>query len=453
MRFVIVLYLLGLAASAPAQLVFSTGQSGVDSAVFQQLAPGGAVTRVNTGFVHSNYASVSRDGRFITFSSPDPTDPVSQVLPSSDIYRFDRVTGQWTRLFNYQTIVQNIPGDPRVKVGTFLPEYNALSPDGRFLVASVRLSTRLGNIDEGYANNLSIVVISGGDGVIEAGRGSLHDFLHAEFVGISWAPDSRSFVTPAYITLAPGNNSIPPVVGIVRYSLNNQNVFVRSQILSQPTLGLSGLGSGTIQIFPALSPSGAGLAYWDISFPDAALLTKPATARLIVANSDGSGASVRATYAAGNNNGFYPLGLTWSADGNQLIYSIANQLQGGGGFPAAANAGSAVIRSVASSGSNIISQLPGINGGYMPSLPMTGGGSGPGPDPINLADIPLIIRPSGDNFILSASGLDPNANYILESGISLKSFTNPVIFKGSQIMGGIPVTKGGSRAFFRLRNP
>lgn len=445
MKILIALTILGLAAAAPAQLIFSTGQNGADSTIFQQLAPGGPVTQVNTGFAHSNFASLSRNGRFITFSSPDPTGPVNQLLPSSDIYRFDRSTGQTSKLFNYTTVVEDIPGNPNVRVGTFLPEFNALSPDGLYLVASVRLTTRLGNAEPQRVNNLSIVVTTGGDGIVEQGRGRLHDFLFSEFVGISWAPDSRSFVTPAYITIAPGNNAIPPVVGIVRYSLNNQGIFARSQQLSQPTLG--GDGSGTIQIFPAISPSGAGLAYWDLFFPDSALLSQPATARLIVANSDGSNASIRATFATG----LYPMGLTWSADGRQLIFSIANQFQQGGGFPPAAAPGSAVVRSVASSGPTTISQLPGISGGYLPGFPVTGGGGGTGT--IDLTKVPLSFTPSGNNFILRASGLNPAANYILESGNSTANFTNPVTFTGSQIMGGIAITKNSRRAFFRLRTP
>ena len=441
----VILIITGVFSVAPAQLLLSTSSNvfGIGARVFEQANPGGAFSEINSGLSEMNYASLSRDGRFIHFSSPDPTEAVTQILPSSDIYRLDRVTGLRTRVFDYNTIL-----DERFNQSTFLPEYNALSPDGRFLVSSVRLTTRQGGADPKRVNNLGIFLNNGNFGTIEMGRGQRHDFDYAEFTGISWAPDSQSFVTPAYITVVPGNPNVPPVVGIVRYALNNQGIFVRSAALSQPTFNVTGAGTtSTRQIFPALSPSGNELAYFDLASVFSLQGSTPTTARLIVADSNGANATVRTTFRPGS----YPHGLTWSPDGSQLIFSIAPQGQLGGAFVPAGDLTQAVVQSIAPFGGD--TTIRQISNGFLPTLSAVSTPAGP---TIDLSQIPLSITPTsgGNGFTFSAAGLDPAANYILESTATLAgSFENPVTFSGAQIMGGIPITQTGGRAFFRLRQP
>ena len=432
-----------ISSVAPAQLVFSTSAGGGFAFVLrQQLTPGGEVTIVPTGFPESNFGNVSRDGRFITFSSPDPTGTTSQLLPSSDLYRFDRATNLTTKLFDLQTQVDN-----QFNVITFIPTFNAQSPDGRFVVASTLITGREGNANPQSSSNLDIVnVATGVGGTIERGSGDQFDFLRSEFVGISWAPDSGSFVTSGYVTGFPSPNNLN--IGIVRYTLGNNGLFARSGVLSNP--GTNQFFQANIQIFPAVSPSGSGLAYFDVFIPDSALLRGEATARVIVANADGSGATIRATLPQGR----YPAGLSWSADGSQIVFSHGQQSGQNGTFSTSSDPGTQIIRTVASAGADTtLRQLPGIELGLLPSFPVGGGITAP---PVDLSSVPLNLSAasSGNGFTFSAAGLDPAANYILESTATLAgSFENPVTFTGAQIMGGIPITQAGGRAFFRLRLP
>ncbi|NJM39148.1 MAG: choice-of-anchor D domain-containing protein [Akkermansiaceae bacterium] len=356
-----------IAAVAPssAQIVFSFTNSpiGVPSNVFQQASPGGAVTSINTGLAETNYASLSRDGRFITFSSPDPTGAVTQLLPSSDLYSFDRATGRTRKLVDFNSFVNQPQGVPMVN--TFIPEFSARSPDGQFVVFSNRLTTRTGNAEPRRANNLTVANTSSGlFAAIEEGRGALHDFTFSEFVGMSWTPDSQSFVTSAYITIAPGNPNVPRRSAS---SVTPGRETARSPApSSSPRPRLTRTFPARSRSSPAFSPSGRALAYFDIFFPDAALLRAPAFARLIVADANGS--TVRAQFAQGN----YPLGVTWSADGNQLIFSIAPQTQESGSFPASGVPSQANVRATASFGNDFsINPLPGISGGFLPQFQLS----------------------------------------------------------------------------------
>lgn len=439
------LFALIASAGLSAQVVFSSLLQDGSTAVFQQAQPGGAVTRVATGFAEMNYSSLSRNGRFVTFSSPDPTGSVNQFLPSSDIYIHDRLTGVTNRILDQQTDV--LPGQAGPETFTLLPESNALSPDGSLVVFSNRVTRRTGTADPQRSNNLILVPTngSGASVLVEQGNGESFDFLHSEFVGMSWTPDGNSFATSAYITVFPGDPTAPPAQGIVRYTRNGVGQFVRSAALSSPRLASTPQGiSAGIQIFPAYSPSGAALAYFDVSFPDSALLQAPATARLIVANADGSGAVERVVF----NPGFYPLGVAWAADGSQLVFSIANQVQGGGQFPAAANPATAVIRAVAPFSAGPVTSLAGIDLGFLPNLPAVV--TSPA---VDLSEIALRLSRTQDaGFLLSAAGLDPSASYLLESSTTLEGFSNATSFTGAQIMAGITVPYE-TRKFFRLRNP
>ena len=85
--------------TARSQLIFSAPYQtpqGLGVGLFQD--QDGAVSRINTGFPDTIFPSVSRDGRFITLTAPDPV--VNQTIPpSSAIYRHDRATGNTTRVF------------------------------------------------------------------------------------------------------------------------------------------------------------------------------------------------------------------------------------------------------------------------------------------------------------------------------------------------------------------
>lgn len=196
-------------AELSAQIVFSSLLPDGSTAVFQQGQAGGAVTRIATGFAEMNYSSLSRNGQFVTFSSPDPTGSVNQLLPSSDLYIHDRATGVTNRILDQQSSV--LSGPMGLETFTLLPESNALSPDGSQVVFSNRVTRRIGTANPQRTNNLSLVPTNG-SGVsvtIEQGNGAAFDFLNSEFIGISWTPDGNSFATSAYLTVFPTDPTAP----------------------------------------------------------------------------------------------------------------------------------------------------------------------------------------------------------------------------------------------------
>jgi hypothetical protein len=214
-----------------------------------------------------------------------------------------------------------------------------------------------------------------------------------------------------------------------------------------PGVGLSAI----IQAFPAFSPSGAGLAYFELFYPDASVLSQPVTARIMVANSDGSGARVVTQF----NPGFFPAGLGWAPDGNSLVFSIGQQGFSGGTYGAFAVPETAVVRSVATNGNGTPTQIPGVGNGFLPSFPLTGGGGGD-PSSIDLSRVPLsLTRAAGGGLLLRAgSGLDPEANYVVESSSNLSGFGQPFTTSGQQLMGGgISIPRNATRQFFRVREP
>ena len=209
-----------LNVESSAQLILSTSPSftGIPSSVFEQLTPGGPVTRVNSGFGEMNFASISRDGGSILFSASDPVDPVLLIPPSSDLYRFDRATGQTLRLLDQESII--VPNPVARQSAVFTPEFNALSPDGSEVAFTNRVTLLDGNTNPERGRNLSIVRADGSQegGVIERGRGQILDDFDSEFVGMSWAPDSQSFATSGYIpTFDPLRGAFTELVGIVRF--------------------------------------------------------------------------------------------------------------------------------------------------------------------------------------------------------------------------------------------
>lgn len=436
-----------LAGHCLGQLIYSEILNNGSMRVMQRQA-NGQVTPINTGFGTTNFAGLSRDGRFLTFSVPDPQDPSGPVA-SSDLYLFDRGTNTPRRLLNQETD-EVAPIQSVRQFGTYVPVASQLSPDGQNVVFTNQLTLR--NIDRSNprsSRNLNIQPTDGRLGAtIEAGSGDRFDLLRSEFVGISFAPDG-SFATSAYITV-PSPIGLRPAAAIVRYAPTGPGgSFQRVAALSTPTLSSPGAGlSASIQAFPAFSPSGNGLAYFDLFYPDASLLSRPATARLIVANADGSGARVVTQFSAG----LFPVGLGWSPDGNSLVFSIGNQGFSGGSFGPFAVPETAVLRSVAIGGGTP-TQIPGVNNGFLPAFPLTGGG-GTGSVDLSQAKLSLTRGSDGRLLLRALSGLDPDAEYVLESSSGLSGFGSPFTTTGQQLMGGgISIPIHTTRQFFRIREP
>lgn len=430
-----ILLTLLLAAPASAQVIFAAPANfggTIGSGLFQ--ASGGQVSSLNTGFTEHNFPWVSRSGRFVVFSTPDPITPGLQEIPSSDIYAYDRATGTRSKLINNMTqIVQNPPNSGNFEQISAVPTSAALSPNEQILAYGVAITRRQGAANPQTTKELNLA--NPVTGVTFAnptfGRGPVSDTFQAEFVGLSWAPDGNSFVTPFYVPV-PG--TLQQLPAIVRFGFNGSNWVALAQ-LSTPQLGTT---SARIQFYPALSPSGTGLAYFDVFWPDALGASQSVTARLIVANSDGSNASIRFTF----NQGTYPVGLAWAPDGNSIAVSIANQAFNSR-WLAAADLSSAVVRNF-DLATNQLQTIPGVTVGYFPSQFL----SSPTTSNMRLQ----LVQTEPGQFRLTATGVEPARSYSLQSSTTLDpaSFGAPQSFTGAQLLAGINVNSTTSRRFFIL---
>ncbi len=360
MRFFVATLSLTLLAvsSAPAQVIFA------NPGLFQE--DNGVITQLNTGFSEHNFPSISRDSRFVLFASPDPVTPALQVPPSSDVYAFDRVLGRTRKIIDTTTAVQQ-PSEVQV----FRPVSPAFSPNNQVLAYGLELSRRSGNSPNGTGRTLVVADANTGlliDEPTSPRGGAVDDTFALEFTGIAWDPSGNSFVTPTLVP-AQSDGLAGNLHAIVRYTRDPATGrWPATAQLSTPRFtynnGLGGFRpSAQLQIFPAVSPSGAGLAYFDIAVPDALGGTQPATARLLVAGNNGAGATIVQQF----NPGFFPVGLAWSRDGTRLVFSIAQQIQSGSGYFLLANPATAIIRQI-STGGGAITAVPGIDTGYFPSV-------------------------------------------------------------------------------------
>jgi hypothetical protein len=422
--------------AAPADFGGRTG-----TGLFQ--ADGGVVTRINTGFVEHNFPQVSRSGTVIAFSSPDPVEVALQVPPSSDIYVFSRITGQTVRVVDHNTIIFN-PGE----VASFTPVSAAVSPNNQLVAYGVVLTRRQGTANPRSTRELNIARVS--DGLIldnpTFGRGPVSDAFQAEFVGISWDPGGESLVTTTYVSLTSAMGQPIQLPAVVRYSRTpGTNDWDISAILSTPQyLDNQFPPSATTAIYPALSPSGAAVAYFELFWPDALGSSQPVVARIITANADGSNARTLFTF----NQGFYPAGLSWSPDGTQLAVAFSNQLSIGTGFLPSAEIASSVIRQVSTETGQMTS-MPGVDTGLFPSWNRSSSSGS-----ITNARLAMVPAANG-GFRLIASGLVPGETYLLQSSSDLDpgGFGSPQSLTGEQLMSGINVAPLTSDRFFRLINP
>lgn len=346
----IVLCALLISTALHSQVIYSA-RSGNSLALFQE--NNGVITQMQTGFVEHNFPSISRDSRFVVFSTPDPVVPALQVPPSSDILIFDRATSTTRRVINTNTEIQG------GRVLTYRPISAALSPNNSILAYGLELTERIGTASP--SSGRALIVASAGNGVQISAPTNVPqgESTNGQFVGLSWDPSGNSFVTP-YL----GQGSGLPAIW--RVSKTGQSQWQFTQQLTNSTFGG---GQANIQIYPAISPSGAGLAFFNVFFADVFTGTQPAVATLWVGNSNGSGGF---TQVANFNPGFYPAGLAWSRDGTRLVYSVAEQIQiNGVGYTTLINPNNAAVRQVPTSGGVQPSPVPGIGNtaAIFPSVP------------------------------------------------------------------------------------
>lgn len=155
-----------------------------------------------------------------------------------------------------------------------------------------------------------------------------------------------------------------------------------------------------MQCHPAYSPSGLGIAYFSLFYQDLLTGSVGAQASLIVANADGTNPTTLSNFAPG----FLPTGLTWTADGSQIIVSLAPQTNLGTGFLNSTVSTQSVIRAISTS-NGAVTQLPAIDGGLTPQIAVNAA-----PPLQNLSNLTPTLSNPGDGLVIRAVGLDPLRN-------------------------------------------
>ncbi|CAN5363755.1 hypothetical protein BH23VER1_BH23VER1_20720 [soil metagenome] len=390
---------------ARGQLVFSGpanfgGTTGIG--LFEQR--NGQVVQLATGQTSHFFPWISRSGQFISFSAPDPT--VFGANPSSDVYVYNRANGQTSRVINNETFVG--PGGGSVAVRAIS---SAVSPGAAFLAYGVAFQSSDGAGGNASGKGLRVVQLSNG---LDAGQPLVlgdtpSDSLQAEFIGISWDPQGISFVTPTYVLVGTLGGFPQNLPAIVRWTLLTNGSWSPTQ-LSNPQY-FNNFTAARFHIYPAISPSGAGLAYFSIFVPDLFTGSQPAEVSLIRANADGSNAAVLGTFTPTPTSTFYPAGLDWSQDGTRLIFSLGRQSNSGFGFTTSVDLATAQTHSIGSANGDGFQRVPGLEGAFFPSAGPNSGGSSPSLEGVRLS----LSRTGSDSFTLSATGLNPSETYELRS--------------------------------------
>ncbi|HLR86726.1 MAG TPA: hypothetical protein VK064_02450 [Wenzhouxiangella sp.] len=359
-----ILLLATLLSPAAAQTVFSAKASGPTGPTGLFRADQGTVVPVNTGLPYNEFAFVGRDGRTVTLSSSDPAQPNE---PSTDLFLHDLVTGQTRKL--HDNVTEPLPD------GSYLfasPQFSRASDNGQ-RVAFVNLLASSNDQQQGGAYR-QLLVLRGSDGFLlssaEIGNGSMYDFYNSEFVGISWVPGSDQFVTPAYVDVVDNTGRPTAAAGLVMFARDSTGEYRRTGTLTQPQVFSDGLNVIVqTHAWPSFSPDGSLLAFFRMTYPSA-VMDQPVETELLMIDASGSG-WVMASF----NPGVIGMGVSWSANGQQLVFSVAEQSYSNGLFPPTGEPHTAEVFTLDLS-SNEFGRVPGVTSGFFPNGGGAAGGGG-----------------------------------------------------------------------------
>lgn len=442
MKWIFCVMAMALPMAASGQMFFVTNQG-----LFERI--NGQSVQVPTGLTAPVYPSLSRDGWYLSFSRPDLTN-LNGVNPSSDLVILDRFTGTQRTVIDNNTLLIGADFDILS---------SQVSPSGQVIAYGLRIGPASG---VGLSSTTDLVVADFVTGVAVSNPfanridelGPTSDVLSAEFRGISFFPGSDSFVTPVLgLIVLPGPAIGDAVTAITRFDRNiTTGQWFAAATLSTPRAeGTAFIGTIPVdvavnyQVYPAISPNGGQLAYFDVAKPNrtGALDSHASTSRVMVANSDGGNARELTRFAPG----FLPSGLTWTTDGTTLVVSISEQFNLGTGYIDMADSSNSAIFSVpmATGAATAISEL---GSGFAPTLPAT--------RPVHLDElVPSLSRNGDSSFTFRAMGLPVRAQLDLEQSLmgSPTGFTRLRPVTGGELATGISIPSGPDARFFRLAIP
>ena len=456
----------------------------------------GGDVQLNTGLNEAHLPAVSRDGRFVAVTAADDRRP-GQL--SQDVYLLDLVAGGTRKIIDNNDLF-----DQRTQASTtWRPADKAFSPDGRALAVCLSIQSTGGvsvgpdglltTNGVGTVPQLMVYGVADGQPLASIYIGQQRDGSLSELMGVDWLPNTGEVITPVAVgvqqqgTGAPANTTaivaLAPITdagaqGRVR-KITNPGAYSRSDLFN------STLENGyENDLYPASSPSGRKIAFFRsverfYSSPgfNGRLL---AQVSLRTINSDGTGEQVLWNF----NEGQFPTGVSWSADGNRLIIGMGTQ-QVAGGIPLQGiTPATGQLLMIPSGGGDLVpvgvqgsaspmwapanatgSQTGGTGGNTGPNTNNAGGANFGGnsngsngstspssSSPSSMPVMELTLKPGTRSFVLRAAGASADASkqFLLQSSTDLKNWTTSLTVSGAMANNGITVSNGGGQAYYRL---
>jgi WD40 repeat protein len=296
---------------------FSSGQP---VSTLRDMSPSGANDRaIDTILTEPGFPAWSRDGSTLALSSPDPLRP-NKI--SRDIYLMDAATTLVRKIHTFEDFAD------AQGFHTLLPVAKAFSPDGRRLAATVFLQTGVVNSGTSTLPLLYLFDTSGLEPPVVLAPASLQDEVTLGGMGCDWSSTNQiawpgSCGTPYFYngTLSTTTN------GTCIYILQPNVNAPQARQLTFPTVRADGNAfvmqqKAQVDYAPAFSPNGNFVAYVRATrTKEIPLNFPPDQCSIRVVNINGTGD----TEILRLNPGFWISQMSWSPDGNQLVFDMGPQ--------------------------------------------------------------------------------------------------------------------------------
>ncbi|HTH49739.1 MAG TPA: hypothetical protein VMB21_19655 [Candidatus Limnocylindria bacterium] len=468
---------LPLAHAAGGQLFYNRITAGGATALQRIDGDGTGDQTITLNLPSSLYPTVSRNGRVLMVTSPDPGRPFKL---SQNVYAIDLATGNFGRATGYsdEFVLNGVRFDDdlakffgNTTISSYkinFPFYKALSPDGsRVVVANLFKS---GSINQGTPLDPTEVQASSGrfplvdvynlSDALPAGAyvylsPQERDGFNQGGDGVDWHPGLNEVVAAVASDIpATGTSGRTSMEGTVLavFSPGSLSPFVRK--LTNPVGQIDATFTGTQTILtafgphdyaPSISPDGTRVAFvrhtlrQDSRFDGAGIAPLPAICAINVINYNGSGDREVIRFV----EGLWVTKVAWSPDGTQIAFDLAPQQVLNGFNSQLGDPTQSSIHVVNADGSNP-RQLVAAPAAY----PSWGAGVTvvvpPTPPTIS-------IRPNGDQFDLVVGQLAVGTSFVVEGTTTLNGWGVLNTYTANATTLVIPITPNPTAAFAAYR--